>query len=173
LRRNFNPASASSSQKLRDLKSRERILCLFSRSLVCTLTRVLQNPAGLNALTEKIIGCGITVHRVYGPGLLESIYHECFIVELRQVGLLVEREKKVPVTYRGVTVGRFKIDCLVEDKIVVEVKAIESLAPVHTAQLITYLKLTGCPIGLLMNFNVPILKSGVRRVLHPGYHDGA
>jgi GxxExxY protein len=104
--------------------------------------------------------------------LLESIYHECFTVELRHAGLLVEREERVPVIYHGVTVGGFKIACMIEDKIVVEVKAIESLAPVHTAQLITYLKLTGCPIGLLMNFNVPILKSGVRRVLHPGYHDG-
>jgi GxxExxY protein len=139
---------------------------------LATRQTVLQNPAGLNALSETIIGCAITVHRVYGPGLLESIYHECFTIEMRLAGLPVETEKKVPVIYRGVRVGDgFKIDCIVENKIVVEVKAIESLAGVHTAQLITYLKLTGCPVGLLINFNVPLLKHGIRRVLHPDYHE--
>jgi GxxExxY protein len=90
---------------------------------LATRQTVLQNPVGLNALSETIIGCGITVHRVYGPGLLESIYHGCLTIEMRKAGLLVETEQKVPVIYRGVTVGDgFKIDCIVENKIVVEVK---------------------------------------------------
>jgi GxxExxY protein len=91
---------------------------------------VLQNPAGLNALTEKIIGGAIAVHRVTGPGLLESVYDGCLIVELRQNGLRVETEKRIPLLYRGFTVGDgFRIDCIVEDKIIVEVKAVDKLAP--------------------------------------------
>jgi GxxExxY protein len=127
---------------------------------------VLANPAGLNLLTEKIIGCAISVHRTFGPGLLESIYQECLVIELRLTALKVERERRIPLIYRGVTVGQgFKLDLVVEGKVVVEVKAIQDLAPVHTAQMLTYLKLAGCPVGLLVNFNVPVLKDGVRRVI--------
>jgi GxxExxY protein len=133
---------------------------------------MLWNPAGLNVLTEKVIGGAISVHRVTGPGLLESVYQGCLVVELRQLGLRVETERRIPLLYRGFTVGDgFKIDCIVDDKIIVEVKAVDRLAPVHSAQVITYLKLTGCPIGLLINFNVRLLKDGIRRLVHPDYRE--
>jgi GxxExxY protein len=142
------------------------------RSATCTFSGVLQNPGGLNALTERIIGGAIAVHRKTGPGLLESVYHGCLIVELRLNGLRVETERRVPVQYRGFTVGDgFRIDCIVDDKILVEVKAVDRLAPVHSAQVITYLKLTGYPVGLLINFNVRLLKDGVRRLVHPDYRE--
>jgi GxxExxY protein len=132
---------------------------------------MLENPAGLNPLTEKIIGCAMTVHRTFGPGLLESIYQECLLVELRFAGLKVECEHRVPLIYRDVSVGRgFKLDLVVEGKVVVEVKAVQDLAPVHTAQMLTYLKLTGCPVGLMINFNVAVLKDGIRRVIKRETH---
>jgi GxxExxY protein len=130
---------------------------------------MLENPAGLNALSEKIIGCGIAVHRVFGAGLLESVYRPCFEIELRANGLRVDAERRIPLVYRGVEVSCFRIDLVVEDLILVEIKAVDCLAPVHSAQVITYLKLTNCPIGLLFNFNVPLLKDGVRRLVHPDY----
>jgi GxxExxY protein len=128
---------------------------------------MLIDDEDLNRLTERVIGGGITVHRVYGPGLLESIYQACFIIELRAAGLRVETERVIPVTYRGIEVARFRVDMIVEDRVIVEVKAVQALAPIHSAQVITYLKLTGCPVGLLMNFNVPVLREGVRRLVRP------
>jgi GxxExxY protein len=129
---------------------------------------MLEDPDGLNPLTEKIIGCGVTVHREFGAGLYESVYARCFILELRAAGLRVETEKRIPLVYRGIRVHKgFRIDLIVEDLVVIEVKAVSALAPIHSAQVITYLKLTGCPVGLLVNFNVPILTSGVRRLIHP------
>ncbi len=129
---------------------------------------MLEDPDGLNPLTEMIIGCGVTVHREFGAGLFESVYARCFILELRANGLQVETEKRIPLFYRGVRVHRgFRIDLIVEGLVVVEVKAVAMLAPVHSAQLITYLKLTGCPVGLLVNFNVPLLTGGVRRLVNP------
>jgi GxxExxY protein len=122
----------------------------------------------LNLLTEQVIGCGIAVHRTFGPGLLESIYTPCLVIELRASGLRVDTERQIPVKYRGVEVARFRIDILVEGRVVVEVKAVQALAPIHSAQVITYLKLTGCPVGLLMNFNVPVLREGLRRLVRPG-----
>jgi GxxExxY protein len=130
---------------------------------------MLENPAGLNPLTEKIIGAGIAVHRVFGPGLLEAVYRACLVLELKAKGLRVETERSIPLVYRGVEVGHpYKMDLIVEGQVVVEAKAVHALAPVHEAQVITYLKLTGCPVGLLMNFNVPLLKDGVNRVVLPG-----
>jgi GxxExxY protein len=130
---------------------------------------MLENPAGLNPLTEKIIGAGIA-HRVFGPGLLEAVYRSCLVLELKAKGLRVETERSIPLVYRGVEVGHpYKVDLIVEGQVVVEAKAEHALAPVHEAQVITYLKLTGCPVGLLMNFNVPMLKDGVSRVVLPGY----
>ena len=120
------------------------------------------------ALTERVIGCGIEVHKTLGPGLLESVYRECLIDELRASQMSFERERYVPIEYKGRRIrGSLKLDLLVEHSIVVELKAVESLHPIHQAQLITYLKLTGCPAGLLMNFNAPSLKTGLRRVDHP------
>ena len=118
-------------------------------------------------LSRCIIGAAITVHRALGPGLLESIYESCLIAELRHQGLFVERQVRVPVLYRGQDVNcDFVIDLIVEGCIVVEIKAISQIAPVHEAQVLTYLKITGLKIGLLLNFNVPLLKEGVRRIVN-------
>lgn len=125
----------------------------------------------LEGLTQRIIQCAIEVHRILGPGLLESVYKECLIRELRSAGLKVESGKAVPITYKGQKVGtNLFIDILVEDRVVVELKAVESLHRVYEAQLITYLKLTGCPAGLLINFNAVLLKEGLRRLDHPSLY---
>lgn len=119
-----------------------------------------------NELTEKIIGAAIEVHRTLGPGLLESVYEECPIVEFNLRGIPCERQKRVAVEYKGRQVAAdLKIDILVDERIVVELKALERLLPVHSAQLLTYLRLTGMHLGLLINFNVPVLHQGVRRVV--------
>jgi GxxExxY protein len=129
---------------------------------------MLTNPAGTNELTEAIIGGAIRVHRDKGPGLLESAYVECLVCEFRDLGLAVGRKLSVPLTYRGRTLETtYELDLLVEGRVIVEVKAVAALAPVHSAQLLTYLKLTGLPVGLLINFNVPVLKQGIRRLVNP------
>ena len=117
-------------------------------------------------LTHKIIGAAIEVHRLLGPGLLESAYEECLCKELTLRGLVHERQKPVPVIYKGVKLEcGYRIDILVEHRIVVELKSIEQMAPVHEAVLLTYLKLSGNRVGLLINFHVPVLKEGVRRYI--------
>jgi GxxExxY protein len=122
----------------------------------------------LEGLTQRIIQCAIEVHRVLDPGLLESVYKECLIRELRSAGLKVESGKAVPIVYKGQQVGtKLFVDIVVDEKVVVELKAVETLHPVHEAQLITYLKLTGCAAGLLINFNSVLFKQGLRRVDHP------
>ena len=122
----------------------------------------------VEGITGRIIKCAIEVHRVLGAGLLESVYHECMIDELRAEGLLVETKKPVPIVYKEKRLkSKLEIDILVENQVVVELKAVDVLHPVHSAQLITYLKLTGCPAGLLMNFNEVLLKNGLRRLDHP------
>lgn len=122
----------------------------------------------LDELTERIIGAAIEVHRHLGPGLLESVYVECLMCELRRCELHFECERHVPLNYKGERIeSRLKLDLLVEGKVVIEVKAVDQLHPIHQAQVVTYLKLTGCPAGLLMNFNSIVLKSGVRRLDHP------
>jgi GxxExxY protein len=122
----------------------------------------------IERVANQVIGCGIEVHRILGPGLLESVYTECLISELRRRGLLAERDLCVPIIYKGERLGEMlKIDVLVEKCVVVELKAVEKLAPVHEAQVITYLKLSGCPAGLLMNFNSVLLRNGLRRLDHP------
>ena len=120
-----------------------------------------------NAVTEEIIGSAIEVHRRIGPGLLESIYSECLALELTLRGLHCEQEVAIPVEYRGRRVAAdLKIDLLVEQCVVVELKAVEKLGPIHDAQLLTYLRLTGYSVGLLINFNVPVLKNGLRRLVN-------
>ena len=122
----------------------------------------------LNQITEKIIGAAIQVHRKLGPGLLESIYQDCLVIELTLAGIQVSREHPVPIEYRGQRLRReLKIDLLVDGRLVVEVKAADRLHPVHQAQVITYLKLTGCPAGLLLNFNATSIKAGLKRIDHP------
>lgn len=122
----------------------------------------------VEAVTHEVIRCAIEVHRLLGPGLLESVYLKCLVVELRAKGLFVETQKWVDIDYKGLRVRcGLKADLIVERCVVVEAKAVDSLHPVHEAQLITYLKLTGCPAGLLMNFNSVLLKDGLRRLDHP------
>jgi GxxExxY protein len=119
-------------------------------------------------LTETVIGAAIDVHRALGPGLLESVYRDCLLVELVEARLHVERERRVRLQYKGHAIGgALKLDLLVERSLIVEVKAVELLHPLHLAQVITYLKLTGCPTGLILNFNTTSLRRGIRRVTHP------
>ena len=118
-----------------------------------------------NILATKIIGAAIDVHRELGPGLLESIYEECLAMELRQRGVPFEQQAPVPVIYKGERVRNdLRLDIWVDRKVIVEVKAVETLHPIHWAQLMTYLKLTDNRLGLLMNFNVDLMKNGVERV---------
>ena len=115
-------------------------------------------------VTGQIISAAIAVHRALGPGLLESTYEACLVHELVQRGLSVERQKELPVRYRGVQLDcGYRIDLLVNDVVIVELKAVEKLEAIHEAQLLSYLKLSGVKIGLLINFNVEILKQGIKR----------
>lgn len=121
----------------------------------------------LNDLTEKVIGAAIRVHKELGPGLLESAYQECLNYLLLKEGLFVEREKPIPVVFEDVKLDcGYRIDLLVERKLVLELKAIEQFSPVHHAQVLTYLKLGGYKLGLLLNFNVPMMKQGIRRIIN-------
>ena len=121
----------------------------------------------INALTRQILGCAIEVHRVLGPGLLESIYLQCLQYELSTNGLRFVAQKAVPIRYKGVNLeASYRIDLVVEDIVVVEVKCVDALLPVHQAQAVTYLRLTECPAALLINFNVARLMDGVRRLLN-------
>ena len=117
--------------------------------------------------TEKIIGAAIEVHRVLGPGLLESVYQPCMAHEFSLRNMLYGQQIPLAVEYKGVRLDcGYRIDFIVENKVILELKAVEMILPVHEAQLLTYLKLTGCRVGLLINFNVPVLRQGiVRRVL--------
>ena len=118
------------------------------------------------ALTEKILKCAYNVHSALGPGLLERTYEECLFYELEQEGLFVERQKGIPLIYKGVQLDvGYRLDLFVENKVILEIKAVEELNPVCTAQLLTYLKLTGCRIGFLINFNVKSLKDGIARYI--------
>ena len=121
----------------------------------------------LNKITEAIISSAIAVHRELGPGLLESTYEACLTFELIERGFLAERQKALPITYREVSLDcGYRIDLLVENQVIVELKTVESLAPIHEAQLLSYLKLSGCAVGLLINFNVRVLKNGIRRIVN-------
>jgi GxxExxY protein len=120
-----------------------------------------------NEISEKIIGCAIQVHRELGPGLLESSYEECLYYELVQSGMLVEKQKPLPLIYKEVKLDcGYRLDLLVEKKVVLEVKAVEMLSDIHLAQILTYLKLTKCKLGLLMNFNVALMKDGIKRIVN-------
>lgn len=122
-----------------------------------------------NDLTEKIIGCAIKVHRALGPGLLESAYQACLYYELVKSGLFVEKEKPLPLIYEEVRLDcGYRMDILVERKIIVEVKSVDALTDIHLAQVLTYLKLNKSRFGLLINFNVLMLKHGIKRVIN-GY----
>lgn len=112
-----------------------------------------------------MVDAAYRVHSALGPGLLESVYEVCLAHEIRQRGLSVDRQVSLPVKYDGIEVDAgLRLDLLVESSIVVEVKAVEELLPVHSAQVLTYLKLTGCRLGFLVNFNVPLIKNGIKRI---------
>ncbi len=117
-------------------------------------------------LARTVFGAAIEVHRQLGPGFLESVYEEALCVELAEAGLILERQKETGVTYKGRVIGRHRLDLLVGGRLVVELKTVEDLAAIHKAQMISYLKATGLVLGLLINFNVPVLKSGIQRVVH-------
>lgn len=119
----------------------------------------------INQLTEKVIGCAISVHRVLGPGLLESAYEECLCYELSQAKLAFERQVSLPVIYKGIKLDcGYRMDIVVENLVIVEIKAVERILPVHEAQLLSYLKLYDKRLGLLLNFHVSMLKNGMKRI---------
>jgi GxxExxY protein len=121
----------------------------------------------VNEISGQIVDAAIKVHTALGPGLLESAYEACLMFELSRRGLRVQRHVELPVVYEGVQIEvGYRVDLLVEDAIVVEVKSISELAPIHKAQLLTYLKLSGHKVGLLMNFNVELLKDGIKRMVN-------
>ena len=120
-----------------------------------------------NEIAEQIIGCAIKVHRSLGPGLLESAYVECLHYELVQNDLYVEKQKPLPLIYEEVRLEcGYRADLLVENKVIIEAKSVEALNDVHLAQILTYLKLSNCKLGLLINFNVLTVKNGIRRVVN-------
>ena len=121
----------------------------------------------LNTITEQVIGAAIEVHRTIGPGLLESAYEACLVFELRERGFKVEQQKPLPVVYKNVKLDcGYRLDLVIEDRVIVEVKAVEKLTSVHEAQLLSYLRLYGCRVGLLINSHVSMLKNGVRRIVN-------
>lgn len=126
------------------------------------------NLEDLNKMTEKIIGVAIDVHRELGPGLLESVYQRCLAIALREAGLKVEEERPAPICFRGQRISDdgYRLDMLVDDVVILELKSVAALADVFKKQLLTYLKLTGKPIGLLINFNEVVLKNGIKRIIN-------
>ncbi|MEA2068184.1 MAG: GxxExxY protein [Verrucomicrobiota bacterium] len=117
-------------------------------------------------LTEKIIGAAIEVHKYWGPGLVESIYEKSLSIELEKQGIPFKRQMELELSYKGVSLCEdFRLDLIVGDKVVIELKVVKELAPIHEAQLLTYMRLTNCKVGLLLNFNVPVLKQGIKRLV--------
>ena len=120
-----------------------------------------------NELSQRVIGLAIKVHRNLGPGLLESAYEECLFYELKKAGVYVEKQKAMPLVYDDVKLDiGYRMDLFVEQKLVIEIKSVESLNDVHLAQVLTYLKLSKSKLGLLINFNVTLLKNGIKRVVN-------
>ena len=120
-----------------------------------------------NEISKIVFECALKVHKALGPGLLESAYEECVFYELKKYNLKVEKQKTLPLIYEEVKLDAgYRIDIIIEDKFIVEIKSVESLNDVHLAQILTYLRLSDCKLGLLINFNVNLLKEGVRRVVN-------
>jgi len=145
--------------------------------LICQEMLANQNPTppsgwkiridsmDINELTGSVIGAAIEVHKALGPGLLESVYEECLCRELNLRGIPYQRQKEIPIEYKGSKLDcGYRIDILVAETLILEIKACESLQRIHEAQLLTYLKLTGLKVGLVINFNVPVLKEGIKRI---------
>jgi GxxExxY protein len=121
----------------------------------------------INQLTEQILGCAFKVHSALGPGLLESSYKECLFYELTKNGLFTEKEKTLPLHYESVKLDvGYRLDLLVEERVIIEIKAVETIHEVHIAQVLTYLKLSGCKVGLLLNFHTKHLKDGIKRLVY-------
>jgi GxxExxY protein len=122
-------------------------------------------PQDVDLVARSVVDAGLRIHTALGPGLLESAYEHCLAFEMERRGYAIRRQIALPILYEGVKLeAGYRIDLLVADRVIVEVKAVDMLTPVHQAQLLTYLKLSGCRVGLLMNFNVPLFKDGVRRM---------
>ena len=120
-----------------------------------------------NEITKKIIGCAIEVHKILGPGLLESAYEACLFYELQKEGLRVERQKPVPMIYKEIKLDcGYRMDIIVEDCVIIELKTVDAIIPVHEAQILTHMKFAKKSIGLLINFNVTLLKNGIRRFVY-------
>ena len=120
-----------------------------------------------NQLSKIIFDCALKVHRTLGPGLLESSYEECLCYELKKSGLRIIKQKPLPLIYEGVKLEiGYRVDILVENKVIIEIKAVEALNDIHLAQVLTYLKLSSCKLGLLINFNVTLIKNGIKRVVN-------
>ncbi|HMU33651.1 MAG TPA: GxxExxY protein [Pyrinomonadaceae bacterium] len=127
----------------------------------------LLNPDEIDRLTETVIGAAIEVHRAIGPGLLESAYEECLAFELSLRGLRFERQKPLPVRYKGVNLDcGYKLDLLVENELILEIKAVSSLLPIHEAQVLSYLRMMDLRVGLLLNFHAAVLKNGLKRIVN-------
>ena len=128
---------------------------------------MLSQMLDINKLTRDVIGAAIEVHKILGPGLLESAYEECLCHELKLRNITYERQKELAVEYKGIKLDcGYRLDIVVASKLILELKSCNNLEPIHKAQLLTYLKLTGIKIGLLINFNVPILKQGIKRIIY-------
>ncbi len=120
-----------------------------------------------NQISRIIFNCALEVHKSLGPGLLESSYEECLYYELLQTGLKVEKQKALPLVYKDIKLDvGYRIDLFVEDKVIIELKAVQALNDIHLAQILTYLKLSDCKLGLLINFNVTLIKNGIKRVVN-------
>ena len=118
-----------------------------------------------NEIATQVVESSLNIHRALGPGLLESTYQECMFYEIQKKGLHVEKDKPLPLTYEGIELDAgYKIDLLVENKFIIEIKSVEALNEVHLAQILTYLKFSNCKLGLLINFNVALIKHGIKRV---------
>jgi GxxExxY protein len=127
----------------------------------------MQENERLDEISRRIIGAAIEVHRHLGPGLLESAYETCLVFELKRLGLKLEEQKPLPVIYKDVKLDcGYRLDLIVEDEIIVEIKAVERLLPIHEAQLLSYLRLANKKVGLLMNFHVVVLKNGLKRIVN-------
>nr|WP_306819380.1 GxxExxY protein [Bacteroides acidifaciens] len=120
----------------------------------------------INVLTNKVLGLAFEVHTQLGAGLLESTYESCLFYELKENNINVERQKKLPIIYKGIQLDTdYRIDLLIDNQLIIELKSVEALQPIHSAQLLTYMKLSNLKYGLLLNFNVPHLKQGIKRFI--------
>jgi len=129
--------------------------------------RTIEEQDAVNAVSGTVIGAAIEVHRIMGPGLMESVYEECLILELALRGIAAERQVHTPLKYKGYDLQTtFRADLVVQNSLLVEVKSVDKLAPIHDSQVLTYLKLTGISVGLLLNFNETLLKNGIKRLVN-------